>query len=330
MTTLETNQAEPNLNTELTQDELFAKMTAAIEAGDDDEVNRLMGLQTTAQDPETSDESGDDDQADTNSAEPEPHITDSDVNTATPDPATAGSPPDPLAELQAIKAEMHQIKSEAGRVSHLQRELAKATRELEKLKAAQAASEPKPPRKSETLVNNLREVDPVTADALAAVLEEIDERSAATAPQTAQVDEEVEREYQRVLNVHHDAPQIFSGPLRPHWDQFKSLLNPEQLAYAESDKAEEVVLALAVFKRWMSEVYQAQQQSPMDQATQNVAPSQPAQPTTSGIVESRARKLSGQAPTRNTTIKPVDGLPDTKKLHEEVYNQTLRELGIQT
>lgn len=329
MTTLETNQTEPNLNNELTQDELFAKMTAAIEAGDEEEINRLMGIEaSTAQDPEADEVPDGEEQPETNPAEPEPQITNSDVNTATPDPATAGSPPDLLAELQAMRDALHDVRSKSGRVDHLQREIASLKKELERTKAAQAASEPKPPRKSETLVNNLREIDPVTADALESILEEIDQRTAAPAPQTAVVDEEVEREYQRVLNVHQDAPEIFSGQLRPYWDQFKSLLTPEQREYAESDQAEKVVLALTEFKKWMSAAYQAQQQSPMDQATQVVQPSQPAQPATSGIVESRARKLSGQAPMRNTTIKQVEDLQDPKKLFDEIYKSTLNDLGV--
>ena len=324
MSTLETNQAEPNLNNQLTEDELFARMTAAIEADDQDEITRLMSVEPIAQDPETTDEPEEDGQPDDNPAEPEPQSNDSDVNTATPDPAPAGSPPDIHAELQALREALHVVQSKSGRVDYLQRELARVTKELEKQKAATAASEPKQPRRSEELVNNLREVDPVTADALGEILKEIDQRTAAPAPQTFDDDEVVRQEFERVLAVHPEAEQIFSGAGRPYWDAFKATLTPEQLEWAESDKAEKVVMALNAFKHWVNQAYT----QPAAPAIPSVPAQAPTQQPPSEIAETRARKLSGQAPMRNPTIKQVEDLQDPKKLFDEVYNQTLKDLNI--
>lgn len=174
-----------NVKDPTTQEELGSQLNSAVAAGNMDEVDRLMAVEIPDQpvaeveeetedkdatteevedDTVTKDETSDDevvetkDEAASDSAASKPE----DTKTEVPD------------ELNALKAELHRLKSDAGRVPHMQRRQQELERELRDLKLSRKVEEStsttaKPaelPEALKTRIEKLKEIDPDLAETL--------------------------------------------------------------------------------------------------------------------------------------------------------------------
>lgn len=343
----ETNKAEQGLNLPKSNEELFDAINKAVSEGNQEEVDRLMSAdldfegsdqtQPDATDPATTDtdppaqagtgtESTGTDDPDTTSSKTSPSTE------AAPDAASVqdATPKEP--SVKELMEEIHRLKSSAGRVDYLQARLTQLEREAKKApkKAApQPAEADKPvPRKSDERISKLKEIDPDMAETLEVLRDEVrqefESRYGKPAPQTegpGDSDVDIEQELSRVTRIHPEAEQIFWGPHRPLWEQWKNSLTPEQRAWAESDKAEEVIVALTAFKTAVS---QHAQQSNAKPTTTSPEPDAPVDPVVDETKKARERKLQGGIGAKNPTIKS-QGAVDRDKLFSEMYNQIQKD-----
>lgn len=320
------------LSVSKSEEDLFDELVAAVSSGDSKAVQGVfdsVGEATTDNVPDANDEDASSQGTDTttegdtnetdNSTE---HSTDDADDASTRDtkqdaPSTSVTPE----ELAALRAELQSLRSSAGRVPALQSQLSQLQRE-ERIRKTAAAAKPvvveedADVKELRNQIKELEEVDPTTAAILQKLLDkQAPKQEAKQAPdieeliRNATEDTRLEVEFERVVQVHPDAPEIF---VHPTWATWKSSLTPAQRAWAESDKAEQVSEALTAFKNYVNGVQPAAVVTP------------PAQPDVTQ--EARQRKLKGSTSTTNPAIKG-NTKQDDEAMFNEFYEQALIDMG---
>lgn len=337
MSTPETKESEQGLNDPKNNEELFAEISKAVSEGNTEEVNRLFEVGESLSDSQTPPDAKDDgheaanEAADTGSS---PDKTDSPETSATPEaaPDAASAKANDQPDIKALLDKIHRLESAAGRVDYLQARLTQLEREKKiaaKQQAEKPAETPTPaPRKSDEKIQKLKAIDPDMAETLETLREELEKEFETkfspkqTESEVNQEDSDIQAELERLRRVHQDTDQILYGPARPLWDQWKSTLTPEQRAWAESDRAEEVSAALFAFKQAVS----ASQQTP-PAAAQSATPEET--PADDKSAQARERKLRGSTTSTNPAIKSK-GVSDVDKLFSEMYNEIQQRDGLVT
>ena len=319
------------------EEDMFDELVAAVSSGDSKAVQGVFdsaGDTTSGNVPDANDGVDDDQGTDSSTADDtneagskDDDSTDDADNASTRDtkqdaPSTSVTPE----ELAALRQELQQLRSSAGRVPALQSQLNQLLRE-ERIKKTAEAARPVPkvedPETAELReqIKELEGVDPTTAAILQKLLDKASpKQEAQQAPDLEEVirkaseDARIEVEFERVVQVHPDAPDIF---VHPSWQQWKGRLTPEQRAWAESDKAEQVTEALAAYKNYVNGV-----QPPAP------APITPPTPVVDVTQEARQRKLKGSAD--NVTNQAIKGAtrPDDETMFNEYYEQALQSMGL--
>lgn len=231
--------------------------------GDSDKAFRLMA-EESEETPDTA-----------TTVETDPTVTGAEADEATPDEEKDKETPPNKSEttdvnppagetIETLKAEIHRLRSDAGRVPFLQRRTAELERNLAELQR-RAAVKPQSsevddtkavdlPKHLKDKVDKMREIDPDNADVLeevfkAAVLKARED----TDVQFKQVDEVrkqseeesfVNEQYNLLVSSIPTAPTIFQTP---EWATWKSRLTPAFRAMAESSYATEVAQAINAF-----------------------------------------------------------------------------------
>lgn len=337
MNTPGTFEDNDGLSVTKSEEDMFDELVAAVSAGDSKAVQGVFDSAGDTSSDNVPDANDDEDDAqgtgssnddDTNEAgSKDDDSTDDADDASTRDtkqdaPSTSVTPE----ELAALRQELQQLRSSAGRVPALQSQLNQLLRE-ERIKKTAEAAKPVPkvedPETAELReqIKELEGVDPTTAAILQKLLDKASpKQEAQQAPDIEELirkasdDARIEVEFERVVQVHPDAPDIF---VHPSWQQWKSKLTPEQRAWAESDKAEQVSEALNAFKNYVNGVQpaaavQEQQTIPAVDVTQ----------------EARQRKLKGSA--SNTPNQAIKGSsrPDDETMFNEFYAQALKDMGL--
>ena len=297
-------------DTDVTVSADFNAMAAAMDSGNFDELNRLMaveGEETPAKTPnpdepvETPEDTPDEPTEADTSLEPEVDTPVTEPEAAPPAASTVQTPD----ELATLKQELHKLKSEAGRVSHMQRRTAQLEQELRALKARAPEVSTAVPTdiskiqldpETQQELDDLKEIDPVMARTL--------ERIAKTAVLTANVkadtvvqaitqhDQEAEDqrfflEQKSLLSEmipNHD--QIFASD---QWREWKEKLSPGRRGLAESGYADEVAQAVYAFAADMQRLQQSTSPAPVVVPTPE-----------SAVTKTRARKVEQSADVRST------------------------------
>ena len=319
------------------EEDMFDELVAAVSAGDSKAVQGVFDSAGGADSDNVPDANDGEDDAqgtdssntdDTNEAgSKDDDSTDDADDASTRDtkqdaPSTSVTPE----ELAALRQELQQLRSSAGRVPALQSQLNQLLRE-ERIKKTAEAAKPVPkvedPETAElrAQIKELEGVDPTTAAILQKLLDKASpKQEAQQAPDIEELirkasdDARIEVEFERVVQVHPDAPDIF---VHPSWQQWKSKLTPEQRAWAESDKAEQVSEALTAFKNYVNgvqpaPVVQEQQPAPVVDVTQ----------------EARQRKLKGSTSATPSTAIKGSSRPDDETMFNEFYAQALKDMGL--
>lgn len=342
----ETKNDEQGLNDPKNNEELFDAINKAVSEGNDKEVTRLFEVGETLGGSETPPDATTEVPKEQVDAAPAATTTDdtpsddpskdSSETSATPEaaPNAASANANETPDMQALLAEINRLKSAAGRVDYLQARLTQLERE-EKKRAKQQAEKPAEtpapvPRKSDEKLQKLKEIDPDMAETLEALREELRQEAEAkyaqAAPKQESADDtgvDLNEEILRLTRVHPDTDQILFGPGRPLWDQWKSSLTPEQRAWAESDRAEEVAAAMTAFKQAVSATQAAK---PTEAVTTKVTTEEEAKVADS-TAQARERKLRGSAGSNNPTIKN-QGAPDVDKMFSEMYTEIQKKDGL--
>lgn len=316
------------------EEELFDELVTAVSTGDSKAVQGVfdsVGDADTTNVPDANDDvdetQGTDSSTedDTNETTTEDTHSTDDANASTRDtkqdaPSTSVTPE----ELAALRAELQSLRSSAGRVPALQSQLSQLQRE-ERIRKTAAAAKPAVVEEDPDVkelrdqIKELEGVDPTTAAILQKLLDKsTPKQEVKQAPdieeliRTATEDARLEVEFEHVIQVHPDAPDIF---VHPTWAAWKSTLTPAQRAWAESDKAEQVSEALTAFKNYVNGIQPSA-----------VATAQPTSPVADVTQEARQRKLKGSSTTSTPAIKSTSK-QDEETMFNEFYNQALADMG---
>lgn len=359
MTDSGTIQEKDTLSTPKTGEEYSDMLNKAVSEGNTEEVNRLMTLEWTP-DPDaeakvtevieaaapTEEEKEAAKKAEEDKAKEAVKETPGSQPTEVAPVATESVPVQvqkvetPEEKLVKLEAELQRLRSDAGRVGHLQSRLAqleKATKLKESVKAAVKAPEVETEldKKIKERIKNLREVDPDTAELLEAMREEARVRAeervtAATESLTdtiTQQDEEarLRAELDKVLQVH---PEFDSIRRHVYWHRWKDSLPPEARAWAESDRADQVIEAVRAFKEQMAAYQQpapVQQPSVQQQPVETQTP--PVETVDDATKKAREQRLAATTSSKDTPIK--DGnVFDREAMFSEMYAKIQKDNGI--
>lgn len=160
-----------------------------------------------------------------------------------------------LALIEKVKQENHNLRSQAGRVPHLQRQVQQIDKKLEELREHATSPSSRPSAKlSEKITQKLakiREADPELADVLADVLTDAtdgvatdlrDAEATSLQNQRKAVEQEIrDAEISRLLDMYPNAPEVFKSP---SWKSWEAKQTPQVRGLANSDNADDVAYAL--------------------------------------------------------------------------------------
>lgn len=347
---------ETNLNNPTTTDELASALNKAVYEGNLEEVDRLMAVELpapTEQDPpaEPVEEVVPEDNPDEKTNET-PSSDDDQKDEAADEPDAASTPDtegeqDTTVDIQALQAELHRLRSDVGRLPYLRRRTQELERELRDAKLNRSAGSTDPnaapnnakpaiPESLQKRINALKDIDPDLADTLEETIttlrSELDHVSSSRIKEvTEQVDARADEEFLQqqyatlVAEVPH-APQIFGSP---EWKAWKEELTPARRAFAESQYADEVKIAISAFLNDMQA--RVQQQNGNVPATvaagpTGVAPTTPQAPAVSKVQEARNRKMATGASTPSSVAAKSGSVPvDEEQLFKQFYKQIQKE-----
>ena len=254
---------------EFNPDKLFQEVSKAMQEEDTLKVSELLAQETPDTDNEQEhpeDELPADEPEDDTEETSEEEESDNEEEES-PSEKTGKKDDDPLAELRtqlaALQKENQSLRSQAGRVPHVQRKLDEMDKKLAQLMASpssQASAKITP--KVEQLLKDIDDTDPTLAKALkevvATAVEGIDEehRSREIENLRALREQEArayqETEAQRLLQMYPMAPQVFASP---QWAEWKKEQPDHVLKLAQASDADAVALAFELYARDMQAKY---------------------------------------------------------------------------
>lgn len=358
---------EQTLSNPTTEDELTAAVNKAVSDGNMEEVDRLMAVELPEQ-PEVKEPEEPEPSIIPDEKEPKEPVKTEDESSevveedkkgeaatktdAAPTPADKKEDVPETDTIKALQAEVHRLKSDAGRVAYLQRK----TQELERELRAKTLSRTTAPDGGDATPNNakveipkslqkrltaLKEIDPDLADTLEETITELRREQAnhanavvkeVTDFETQRADEEfLAQQYQQLVAEVPIAPQVFQSP---EWKQWKESLSPARLAFAQSMYADEVKIAIQAFVQDMQARAQhtnGNVQVPGQPTT--VTTSEGGDPTNNGTTEAtnkvqqeRERKMA-TAPKVNSSVAAKQGSVelDAEKQFSEFYKQIQKD-----
>lgn len=314
-------------NTQLSTEELEAKIHEAVFAGNSEELDKLMSAESA--EPAQTTEVVVEEQTEVGEEQKDPPQK-TDENTSEVTDSTKTEPdidPKLKEELERLRQIEHRWKSDMGRTPALQRKLAEYERELQELKAKTSA--PAKTNKAAERLAQLKEIDPAMAELMEEIYGEL--RSEVEVSRNSAKELMRERETEELLRLEAEKltqwhPQAFDVFERPEWAAWKARQTPGVVALAESMYADDVIKAFEYFARDMNLLN--------PQPAQVAAPAQQ-QPAPAAVdsravqaEEERKRKLAAPV-SGKPVVKESDGLPtDPEKLHDYYYKQALKEMGI--
>lgn len=330
-------------------DEVFAAMAKAVAEGNTEEINRLMNseaplVEAPEQDEEeVVEETPEETPAEAEEApveeepaeiESEQPPTETDKNEA----ASAASNPTKDDEIAELKRELHSLRSDAGRMRHVQSRMHQLENELRAYRKdgartpdqteKQAAKKELPAKLADRL-KALKEIDPDLADTFETLAEMV-QTTREEAEQTvhSKLAEKEETEYLteqwNILTTQiPQAPQIFQSN---QWKEWKDTLTPGQRAMAESSVAVDVARAIHAFAADMKKLHGGASQSETsseggDPTKTSVTAQVPAK---TEVTEARNRKLQTTAAVKTPAAKAVQEL-DAEAYFTEMYKNLAKK-----
>lgn len=167
-----------------------------------------------------------------------------------------------LALIEKVKQENHNLRSQAGRVPHLQRQVQQIDKKLEELQKHATSPSSRPSTKlSERITPKLakiKDADPELADVLAELLADAtdgvatdlrDAEAQSLQNQRQAVEQEIrEAEIARLLEMYPNAPEVFKSP---SWKTWEAQQSDRIKLLANSDNADDVAF---VFERYAADM----------------------------------------------------------------------------
>lgn len=331
------NDTEHQL-TEQEAEKLFSEMSKAVAENNFSELDRLTGKEdapVATADDNSSDKPDDNKPDDSANAD---QVSPNSEDQPTPESVAAGGDQDPKdLEIQSLRAELakqkeleHKLRSDAGRVPAVQRQVSSMSKKLQKI-LNDPTTAAKTREQAQVLSDKLaqiREVDPLIADAVqetvANSMESLRQEQQQQLKQVVDAFDEQEtedlldREYASLVAQVPNAPQVFAHPL---WKEWKELVPAGMKSLAESAYADDVVVAFEQFSKFVLQRYpELAQRAPAVQDQQKPV----ATPATQQVIEDRNKKLKTAIP--GSSAKPaekVNDITDPDKLFSELWEQEI-------
>lgn len=330
-----------NKHNPATESELNDMIMKAVQDNDHNEIDRLMTVELDeveeVQNEELPEEEKPEEKEDGTS-----DVVEGIKEEAAPDvKEPAASTPEPVKqeenETESLKRELHKLKSDAGRVPHMQSRMKELERELREVKLSRSVGviDPTDPEKIKAVevpanlkkkIEDLRDVDPALADLLEDMTKALRSETQETAGRLVSTITETEREYdeQRVVEDQYTqlvsevpwAPQAFKSQ---EWKQWKDNLTPGRRAMAESMYADDVKIALNAFAQDM-QARQGNATSVTQVPTPHVVDEEAER-----IKQNRERKLSTSTAVKGTAAKSSTPPLDEEALFREAFERTQKE-----
>lgn len=229
--------------------------------------------------------------------------------------------PDELAKLREqldkLGKENHALKSQAGRVPHVQRRLKELEERLEALNKPSPANHPSATIQPKVLeqLKGIRESDPELADAVAKAIEQATSGFAAETVARQRELLELQRNqelasYQSeqiglLLEMVPNAKEVVASP---QWSEWKNAQSADIVRLAESDDAQSVALAMRIYGEDMRVKYPQ-----LAQPVQKTDPNKPSDEDAAKAAKIEQERIARQAAASKvnaSSVTPQGGLPD--------------------
>ena len=169
-------------------------------------------------------------------------------------------------QLEKVSRENHSLRSQAGRVPHVQRKIQELDKKLAELAQAKATPSSQPSAKIQPkikeLLKGVSDTDSDLADAIAAAIAEATDgiaedmltkqESTLSLLRQQELQTYQEQEANRLLEMYPNAVEIFPSQ---HWKSWKQEQSARVVALAESDNADDVAFALEKYAKDMLSKY---------------------------------------------------------------------------
>lgn len=255
--------------------ELFNNISTSMKEDDSQKLSALFTDEAPAGD-KPNEEQPNEDQPDEDTPKPDTEVEDEtpplDDNSAEPKDDTnketpKSTPEDDLrAQLEELKRQNHALKSQAGRVPHIQRRLREFDEKLEALNKAQTSPSSQPAAKLtpklDEILKGISGTDSELAEAIkAAVLAASEgvtnevyakERESVEFLREQQTREYQQAEADRLLDMYPNAVEVFNST---HWKDWQASQPADIQRLANSDNADSVATAFKLYAEAMAEKY---------------------------------------------------------------------------
>jgi len=349
------------MSTELSEKEannLFMEISGALKdnnSGKLDELFMNTGVKdeqepvtdvTEVPDPSDDDDTTADDAGDDEANEADASDVDPPQDTAEDDPANDEDEDDELKKLKeqiaALTAEkekankdLHHLRSQAGRMKALSRDMKKYDERLEELQRQIASPSNRPSAavlgKVKEKFKSIEDIDPELAsllenalgDALVGI--ETDnltrEKETISLLRQREIEEYESNEANRLLEMYPNAADVFNSPA---WKEWKQEQPKGILALAESSSADEVATAFRLYSEAMLAKYPELNSNTANKQEQTPAPKQP-DPKATNIEAERKRKQAGSVSMSSPKAQGKVGLPDDPNALFNKYIEQIRK-----
>lgn len=238
-------------------------------------------------------------------------------------------------QLEQLRKENHNLKSQAGRFPHVQKRLREMDKKLEELTKAKDSPSSQASKKYEPVVDEalkkIRDDDAELADAIkaaiAAALNGVEKDSTAKEYENLKFlrDQEAstyeQAEIDRLLTMHPNAKEVF---VSPHWTDWMGKQSAGVKALAESNSADDVSTAFKLYAQDMARQYPDLVKAPEAKAPGNdEATAKAAQ-----IEQDRLRKKTNSADLGNPTGSAKKGPVDAQALFDKYIKDIEKEMGL--
>lgn len=237
-------------------------------------------------------------------------------------------------QLEKVSKENHSLRSQAGRVPHVQRKLQELDKKLEEIEKQRTSPLSQPSSKTQPkvveLLKGIKETDPDLADAIAAAIAEAtngvaEEIHAAKRDNIQLIRQNEVASYQeaeasRLLQMYPNAPEVFTSP---SWTEWKKEQSSGIVNLATSDNADEVAYAFKKYAEDMviryPELAKSEDKKAEPTAVVKDEPSEKAQQ----VEAERQRKKATSVTIGSANAPGKVGMPDDpdalfKKISEEI------------
>lgn len=340
------------MSTELTDSEaqkLFNQVSKSIQNADNDKLSELMEEDASLEEapieevkPEDVEESKDSPTEQPEDKDDKEEVTPSDEKTEEADDEKKDevAEPDELTKLREqlakVSKENHALKSQAGRVPHVQRklqELDKKLEEIAKLKASpssQPSAKIKP--KIDDLLKGVKSTDPELAEAISNAIAEATDGLAADSLTSEEktlrlIRDNEHQTYQdleanRLLEMYPNAPDVFASS---SWAEWKSTQSPRMQGLATSDSADDVATAFELYARDMVAKHPELAAKP-EAAKEDTPAVKSAEALKAEQIETeRKRKKETSANVSNPSAPGKVGMPDDPEALFNRYSESIRK-----